>query len=34
MPTFVAIKGQWDNILETVVGGGKDNVNKIFDSAA
>ena len=28
MPTFLVIKGQWNNIVETVVGGGQGNVDK------
>lgn len=30
MPTFLVIKGKWNNIIETVVGGGQPNVNKMF----
>jgi hypothetical protein len=33
MPTFLVIKGKWDNIIQTVVGGGQDNVNKVFNHA-
>lgn len=34
MPTFLVIKGQWNNVIQTVVGGGQPNVNKVFDTAA
>jgi thioredoxin 1 len=34
MPTFLVIKGQWDNIILTVVGGGQGNVNKVYDFAS
>ena len=34
MPTFLVIKGKWDNVIKNIVGGGKDNVNTAFDTAA
>ena len=34
MPTFVVIKGQWNNVVTTVVGGGQGNVDKVFGQAA
>lgn len=30
MPTLLVVKGNWDNVVETVVGGGKANVDKVF----
>lgn len=33
MPTFLVIKGKWNNVIETVVGGGQPNVNKAFQTA-
>lgn len=33
MPTFLVIKGKWDNVITSVVGGGQGNVNKVFDAA-
>jgi len=33
MPTFLVVKGQWNNVILTVVGGGKPNVDKVFDNA-
>jgi hypothetical protein len=33
MPTFLVIKGQWNKIIETVVGGGQPNVDKVFSTA-
>lgn len=34
MPTFLVIKGQWNNVILTVVGGGQPNVNKVYEKAA
>ena len=34
MPTFLVIKGKWDNVILTVVGGGQANVDKVFGEAA
>ena len=34
MPTFLVIKSKWNNIVETVVGGGQANVEKAFATAA
>lgn len=34
MPTFLALKGQWNNVVNTVVGGGQGNVDKVFGVAA
>ncbi len=33
MPTFLVIKGKWDNVIERVVGGGKANVDNVFAKA-
>lgn len=33
MPTFLVVKGQWNNVITTVVGGGQPNVNKVYDTA-
>lgn len=33
MPTFLVIKGEWKNVIERVVGGGKPNVTKVFEKA-
>lgn len=33
MPTFIVIKGQWNNVIQTVVGGGQGNVDKVFAHA-
>jgi hypothetical protein len=33
MPTFLVIKGQWNNVIESVVGGGQGNVDKVFGTA-
>lgn len=33
MPTFLVIKGQWNNVILTVVGGGTGNVDKVYDHA-
>lgn len=33
MPTFLVIKGSWDNVVDRVVGGGKANVDKVFTKA-
>lgn len=33
MPTFLVIKGQWNNVIETVVGGGQGNVDKVIAKA-
>jgi hypothetical protein len=33
MPTFLVIKGQWNNVIQTVVGGGQGNVDKIYGFA-
>lgn len=33
MPTFLVIKGQWNNVILNVVGGGQGNVNKVYDHA-
>lgn len=33
MPTFLVIKGKWNNVIETVVGGGKGNVDKVYNAA-
>ena len=33
MPTFLVIKDQWNNIVETIVGGGQPNVDKAFTKA-
>ena len=34
MPTFVVIKGQWNNVILNVVGGGQGNVDKVYNHAA
>jgi hypothetical protein len=34
MPTFLVLKGQWNNVVNTVVGGGQGNVDKVFGVAA
>ncbi|MCL4120614.1 UNVERIFIED_CONTAM: hypothetical protein GTU68_000977 [Idotea baltica] len=34
MPTFLVIKGKWNNVVATVVGGGQKNVDSIFAQAA
>lgn len=34
MPTFLVVSGKWNNVVETVVGGGKANVDKIYQKAA
>lgn len=33
MPTFLVVSKKWNNIVETVVGGGKPNVDKVFNIA-
>ena len=33
MPTFLTIKGQWNNVILEVVGGGQANVDKVFAAA-
>ena len=33
MPTFLVIKGKWDNVVMTITGGGKPNVDKIYEKA-
>lgn len=33
MPTFLVLKGQWNNVVNTVVGGGQGNVDKVFGVA-
>ena len=33
MPTFLVIKGQWNNVILNVVGGGQGNVDKAFAAA-
>jgi thioredoxin 1 len=33
MPTFLVVSGKWNNIVETVVGGGKPNVDKVYNAA-
>lgn len=33
MPTFLVVKGQWNNVIKTIVGGGQANVNAVFDHA-
>jgi len=33
MPTFLVIKGKWNNKIKEVVGGGKANVDQVFDHA-
>ncbi len=33
MPTFLVVKGQWNNVIETVVGGGQGNVDKVYAKA-
>ena len=33
MPTFLVVKGQWSNVILNVVGGGKPNVDKVFNHA-
>lgn len=33
MPTFLVISGKWNNVIETVVGGGKANVDKVYARA-
>ena len=33
MPTFLVIKGTWDNVILNVVGGGNANVDKVFAHA-
>ena len=33
MPTFIVVKGQWNNVIKTVVGGGQGNVNAVYDHA-
>lgn len=30
MPTFLVVKGKWDNVVKKIVGGGEHNVNKAF----
>jgi hypothetical protein len=34
MPTFLVIKGKWNNVIKNIVGGGQGNVNTAFDTAA
>lgn len=34
MPTFLVIKGQWNNVVQTVVGGGQPNVDLVYKYAA
>lgn len=33
MPTFLVIKGQWNNVVLNVVGGGQGNVNAAINAA-
>jgi len=33
MPTFVVVQGKWNNVVLTVVGGGKANVDKVYNHA-
>lgn len=33
MPTFLVIQGKWNNVIETVVGGGQGNVDKVYNKA-
>ena len=33
MPTFLVVKGQWDNVILNVVGGGQGNVDKAYNHA-
>ena len=33
MPTLMVVKGQWNNVVQTIVGGGQANVDKIFGMA-
>ena len=33
MPTFLVVKGQWNNVVKTVVGGGQGNVNQAVETA-
>ena len=34
MPTFIVIKGEWNHVVKTVVGGGQANVNDIYETAS
>ena len=34
MPTFLVIHGKWNNVVETIVGGGQGNVNKALEKIA
>lgn len=34
MPTFLVIKGKWNNVIKNVVGGGKGNVDQVFAHAS
>ena len=34
MPTFLVIKGSWNNVVHRVVGGGEANVRNVYDYAA
>lgn len=34
MPTFLVVKGQWNNVIHKVVGGGQANVDKVYGHAA
>jgi hypothetical protein len=33
MPTFLVVKGKWNNVIKNVVGGGQGNVNSVFEHA-
>ena len=33
MPTFLVIKGQWNNVITRVTGGGQQNVDYVFNTA-
>ena len=33
MPTFLVIQGKWNNVIKTVVGGGKGNVDNVYGEA-
>lgn len=34
MPTFLVVKGQWNNVIKKITGGSPANVNAAFDFAA
>lgn len=33
MPTFLVLKDKWNNVVETIVGGGNHNVDRVYEIA-